>query len=463
MIDLYTIFCNFPELKGEIFSYFDKYDYDRDIAALKVTSLSFYYLPMYNRLIIDKQSKSSIANNLKNNKIKTLIIRRNNSLKKLYKISKDFFTSIKKIKIDPILCKDELTTKELFFLFKFFSNLNITNLKFDYCTCLLPKNLLNFNKLITLDIHITCKENEELIFKLLQINKNTLRKLKIGIYTGRNIDEQKLVKIIEDSLKLEFIDIRGDLFSYKMLNPKMKYIRSYFQYNSNYTNDLKYIISLKVDKITNEDLSIICSTLDLAEYLSLCGVSANIDSIVYPNDHKYEKILYDDYDFNDDFYKEYDCSKANVFIKSKNLKSMYLYSFTIDTFELNNSNTLISMTIEDVCFLKPIYLPKLARLYVHNYDMNPENFNINNFKLPKLKDLSMLHCLVTTPFVYNCLESLNIQTSIIDFDILHILKKHKNLEDILFYKNYWSDSYNKKTIEKYLKNKRIKYYESSDW
>lgn len=464
MIDLYTIFWNFPELKGEIFSYFDKYDYDRNIAALKIISRSFYYLPMYNKLTIDKQSKSSISNFLKNNNIKTLIIRKNNSLNKLYKISKDLLKSVNKIKIDPILCNYELSTKELFFLFKFFSDLKITNLKFNYCTCILPNNLINFNKLVKLDINITSKDNEDLVFNLLTNNKNTLRKLKIGIYTGRNIDEQKLIKIIEDNLLLEFLEIRGDLFSYKMINPKMKYIRSSFKYNSNYVNTLKYILSLRLYDLTNIDFEVLCSTLELVEHLSLCGVSANIDSIIYTSGHKYEKILYGDYDeFNDNFYKPYDFSKANIYIKSKNLKSIYLYSFTIDKFKLSNPDILTSMTIEDICFLKQVYLPKLNRLYVHNYDMNPENFNINKFKLPKLKDLSMLHCLVTTPFVYNCLNSLNIQTSIIDVNILHILKKHKNLEEILFYHNFWSESYDKVSIEKYLKNKRIDYYDKHDW
>lgn len=41
----------------------------------------------------------------------------------------------------------------------------------------------------------------------MKINKKTLKKLKIGIYTGREIDEQKLIKIIKDDLFLEYIDI----------------------------------------------------------------------------------------------------------------------------------------------------------------------------------------------------------------------------------------------------------------
>lgn len=455
MIDLYTIFTNFPELKREIFSWFDKYDDTFQISIFRQLDRSFYYLPLYEKLVIYKQPISFLKKFLTINKVRKLHIINNNS--KLYKLPIKLFSSLEKITIDSL---DE---REFYFFCKYFSVLPIINLKINYCTCKFSDNLLQFNKLKTLDIHITRKDNEDLIFNFLKTNKDTLRKLKIGVYTGRNINEQLMAKIIKENLSLDFIDLRGDLFSYDMINPRTKIIRARFTYDRNHVNDLRYILSLRMYDIKNSDLPIIFNTLEVVQWVSLSGLSSNIESIQYSDDYKYSRIIWKPSQYEPDTYQPYDNTSCDIIVKSRNLNSFYLTTFTINSFELSNPNKLNRIYLSDVNFLKPISFPRVTEVDIDNFIMNPEIFNINMFKLPKVKNLNIFCCLITTQFVFKTIKSLNIQNCIINIDILNTLKQHKNIKSILFYHNNWSVSYNKIQIEKYLHSKRIDYYDSKDW
>lgn len=461
MIDLYTIMGDFPELREIILSYFDKYfnKYDETDFNAKHTirqlSRSYYYLPLYEKLNIGKQSLTFLKKFLIINKIRKLHIVDNNN--KLYRLPIQLFNSLEKLTIDS------LNTKEFYFFCKYFSVLPINNLKINYCSCKYPDNLLQFNKLKTLDITITSKDNEELIFNLLKINKHTLQKLKIGVYTGKNIDEQLMAKIIEENLSLEFIEIRGDLFSYNMIKPRTKIIRACFEYQPTYIKSLTYLVSLEMFNIKNDDLPIIFNTLILARWIYLSGKSSNIDSVRYSEDYKYKRVIYKPWGWEPDDYEQYDYTYSNVLVKSNNLRSFYLSSFTINKFELTNPDILDHFTIADVCFLKPVCFPKVVEITIENYNMNPETFNINNFTLPKLKYLNMHRCLVTTQFVFRSVKSLNIQNSIINIDMLHTMYRHRSIKSILFYHNDWSELYDKKKLVQYLKSKRIDYYNSNDW
>lgn len=456
MIDLYIIFRNFPELKREIFSWFDKYDDTFSISIFRQLDRSFYYLPMYEKLVVSKQPISFLKKFLTINKVRKLHIQNNNN--KIYKLPIKLFGFLEKIIIDS------LDAREFYFFCKYFSALPIVNLKINYCTCKFPHNILQFNKLKTLDITITRKDNEDLIFNFLITNKATLRKLKIGVYTGRNIDEQLMVKTIRENLSLEFIDIRGDLFSHDMIKPRTKIIRARFEHIPNRVNDLRYILSLRVCNIRNYDLPIIFNTLEVVEWVSLSGMLSNIDSIRYSDDYKYARIIWKPSHYEPDIYEPYDNTSCDIIVKSRNLHGFYLTTFTINSFELSNPSKLNRIYLSDVCFLKPVCFPRVTEIEIDNFSMNPETFNINMFKLPKLKNLNMFCCLVTTQFVFKSLKSLNIQNSIVYIDILNILRKHRNIKSILFYHNSWSEElYDKNRIEQYLHSNRIDYYDSKDW
>lgn len=459
MIDLYTIFSDFPELRREIFSFFDNYAKlpinSMNVFIMKQLSRSFYYLPLYEKLVVSKQSKSFLHRFLKTNTLRKLHIRDNNS--KLYTLPLELFTSLEKITIDS------LSEREFYFFCKYFSKLPITNLKINYCTCNFPENILHFNRLKTLYITITSKENEEVIFDLLKINKGTLRKLKIGVYTGRNIDEGKMVQTIKDNLSLEFIKIRGDLFSYDMIKPITKTIRELFRYQPGCVNDLRYILSLRIHGVKNSDLSILFHTLEVVETVAIIGVSSNIESIRYSNDCKYKRIIHKPGPYEGDQYEAYDCTGCDVFVKSKNLCSLYLSQFTLYTFELRHPGSLLRITMSDVCISKPVYFPKVSEIHIDNLNIHPETFHFHHLKVPRLRTLNISSCLIATPFAFHAVKSLSIQNSIVDVDILTMLKRHKNLEYILFFHNSWSASYEKKRIEKYLRSKKIEYYHANEW
>ena len=121
-IDLYTIFRNFPELKREIFSYFDKYD--DNIFIFRQLARSFYYLPLYDKLVLSKQPMSFLKKFLKINKISKFHIRNNNP--KMYKLPVELFGSLEKLTIDS------LTEREFHFFCKYFSVLPIVNLKIKF-------------------------------------------------------------------------------------------------------------------------------------------------------------------------------------------------------------------------------------------------------------------------------------------------------------------------------------------
>jgi hypothetical protein len=357
---------------------------------------SFYYLPLYHKFKVENvycknkyisQSKSYIQNFLKINKIKKLYINKYN--KHIY-VNPTFYSHLQKIKVDS------LSEKQFYFFVKYFSKFSIQNLKLNYIEFKYPDILLKFNQLKTLDITITCKENEDIIFELLKVNQDTLRKLKIGIYTEKGIDEQKLVQIIKNFLKLEYINIRGDLFSYDMIKSNMKIIINPFKFDFSKINTLKYLYTLRLNFVKNVYLEPIFSSLEIIETLSLYGISSNYETY---NDEIYEKYqnIISKSNYDED-HEEYDYTVGKIIIKSPNLNHIFLSDFTIEQIELPVENSLKSIYINDVCFKKEIYLPKLIEFTVENSRINPENVDLKLFKFPKLKDISIHHCIIKDVF-----------------------------------------------------------------
>ena len=392
-MDLYDLF-SLSDIKDFIMSYLCKYN--DNIYIFRMLCKSFYYLPLYHKFKVENvycknkyisQSKSYIQNFLKINKIKKLYINKYN--KHIY-VNPTFYSHLQKIKVDS------LSEKQFYFFVKYFSKFSIQNLKLNYIEFKYPDILLKFNQLKTLDITITCKENEDIIFELLKVNQDTLRKLKIGIYTEKGIDEQKLVQIIKNFLKLEYINIRGDLFSYDMIKSNMKIIINPFKFDFSKINTLKYLYTLRLNFVKNVYLEPIFSSLEIIETLSLYGISSNYETY---NDEIYEKYqnIISKSNYDED-HEEYDYTVGKIIIKSPNLNHIFLSDFTIEQIELPVENSLKSIYINDVCFKKEIYLPKLIEFTVENSRINPENVDLKLFKFPKLKDISIHHCIIKDVF-----------------------------------------------------------------
>lgn len=450
--DLYLL-LTVPELRREVFSFLDKYD--DDVFIFRQLSRSFYYMCLYEELGISKQPPSFLKKFLKINRIKKLHIRENH--RKMYKLPIELFGSLEKITIDS------MDARELYFFCKYFSVLPIVNLKIKYCTCVVPKNILQFNKLKTLDITITSKENEDIVFELLKTNKHTLRKLKIGVYTGKNVDEERLTRTIETHLCLETLEIRGDLFSYNMIRPVTKHIRSSpFLYIPERVNDLKYILTLRLDGLRNRDMSIVFRTLEHVEWVDLTGLDANVERIQYSEEYKYERIIYKPSKYDTNTYEPYDHTSCDVYVKSKKLHGFHFNNFTIRCFELSNPERLRRIYLTDVRVVQPLFFPGVTSMEMDNFCMDPEHVEFEYFQIPNIKELHIHCCLIRKPFVFKTLRSLNIQNSIVEIDMLCMMKQHKSLRSTLFYHNIWPE-YDKKRLEQYFKSRKIEYYESNDW
>lgn len=351
-----------------------------------------------------------------------------------------------------------LNEKELYLLFNLFSRFHVTNLKIKYCTCKMPSQLLRFHSLERLDITITSKENEDTVFNLILMNKDTLRKLKIGIYTGKEIDEQKLQRIIEENLRLEYIDIRGDLLMYPMIKPCTKYIAQPFVYVNQHINKLTYLVRLRLCDVTNHNLTTLLTNLLVVERLSLWGLLSNYDHVRNTDSHTYSRILhkYDDMDFS----RPYDRTFAkNIVIKSTRLSFLFLHGFTIETLE---SHTIEDFVFEDVCVLKEVIFPKVHSMYIENMIMNPDCFHMNKFILPKLKSMSLLNCVIHEMYRRYPLTNINIQSSIIRIDMGKLIRTHRKLKNVLLYNNYWIAEYDKKSLIKYMKQRRISGFDNAE-
>jgi hypothetical protein len=216
---------------------------------------------------------------------------------------------------------------------------------------------------------------------------------------------------------------------------------------------LQYIIKLRIENVSNNDLSILSHSLLVVEQLSVWGIISNFDHITT---HGHTQNFLHDIDLN----VPYDKTVANVFIKSTKLSFLFMNSFTINEFYPMN---LKDIMIEDVCFQKTIYAPNVYSLHVENMLMNPEIFSINVFKMPKLRQISLLRCFIREMFVFHSLKSINIQNSILSIDMENLFKKMKKIQSTLFYYNTWPLHFNKNKFIRLLESKHIEMHDCSEW
>lgn len=446
--DLYSFMRDYPDLREVVFSFLCRYEGEKFL--LRQLSKSFNHLSLYTRLSIRKQSRAFLYRFLKTHQIHTLVMNQHN--RNLYKLPNTVFSYMRKL----IICS--LEEKEFYICCNFFSRCQkIKNLKIIYYEYTIPLVVLRFSRLATLDICITRKTNEDIVFQLLHINKTTLGKLKIGIYTGYDIDERQLQTIIEDELRLEYLGLRGDLVTPKMIKPCTRYIRHIITYAPESVYRLSYLIKLRVKDVSNTSLSILCRNLYIVEELSVWGVLSNYRHMTADHPHADDFLVNTD---RMDLSVPYDNTTANVVISSR-LSSLFLYGFTVCDFDVGNSIT--RLMVEDVCFKQPVYLPSLYSLYIDNMMIDPKDFSIYIFKTPRVRQVSILRCLVREFFVFNAMRSLNMQHCKISIDMEHIIRKHKNLRDVLFYVNTWERDFRIETFTRLLKARRIEHHDSTEW
>lgn len=138
-------------------------------------------------------------------------------------------------------------------------------------------------------------------------------------------------------------------------------------------------------------MEIIFNSLENVNSISLYGIISNIETYTDELFEKYKKILYVGNDR-----EKYDDSVGNIIIKSKNINSIYLY-----------------------------ILPRIIKFTVENFKINPEIFDMKLFKFPRLQQINLHNCIINNLFVYNKIDFINIQHSIINIDLIHLLRKSK--------------------------------------
>lgn len=443
----------FGILHKEIIAYLCKYEDNRFI--FRQLSRAFYYMPSYDRLVVNKQPPSFLTRFFTIHPVKSLRVRQHH--RKLCRLPPTLFHGLEKIVVES------MEARELYFFCKYFSQFPIVNLHIKYCTCRLPDTLLGFNELRTLDITITSKENEDTVFNLVRLNAHTLRKLKVGVYTGQNVDEERLARVIEENLSLEVLHIRGNIFTSKMITSRMRYLRSRILYKPDYVYNLRYLLTLNMHGIHNHDLVALFGALECVEWVSLSGKSCNIDSLRYSDDYKYKKLLWKPFAFEPDNYEPYDFTSVDLDVRSKNLRSFHLTAFTIRRFRLSRPEILKTMYFSDVQTLEPLFFPEMVELEVENFHLNPEAFVLDHFRLPRLRCLSMHKCLITQPFLFKSLRSLNIQNSVVMIDMLHTVRHHYGLRNILFFHNDWDDTFHPDQLKAYSHSRKIDVYDTKEW
>lgn len=447
--DLYSFMATFTDLRDLVFSYLCPYEDNRSV--LRQLSTSFYNLPLFETLAINRQPRAFLARFFRTNRVRKLVIRSHN--RNLFRIPRDPFQHVHKINAHS------LDGKELHLMCKLLSRFCVTNLRIKYCTCTLPTSISSFCSLERLDITITSKENQDAVFNLLRSNRATLKKLKIGIYTGNGIDEAKVQEIIERDLRLEHIDIRGDLFSYEMIRPCTRRIAPVIPYVESKTDMLRYIVRLRLEGLANRHLPILFRTLAVVEKLSLYGGLENYEHVSYIDNNPFEYVLRS---YGRDLSLPYDGSVANIeTVQSAALTFLFMNGFTIRSLP---PAPLKEMILEDVCFLKPVNLPVLQSLFVENEVMDPTRFTLATFTMPRLNTLSLIHCLIKDAFLYHHLTNIAIQHSIISIDVGHLIQKHKQyLTSVLFYMNRWPEGFIKEELLRFAKQLRIEAREPGDW
>lgn len=424
-------------------------------------SKEFYYLPLYEKLVVDKyylqsryikQSKSFLSSFLSIHPIRTLeIVSYNRNLF----VDPKHFSYLKKLIIH------DMTEKEYYITLHYFSRYcRIENLKIKYVDVKCPDVICKFKNLKTLDITITQKCNETTILELIRQNQKTLLKLKISIYSGMGIDEQNVKNVIMNHLCLETIEIRDDLFSHEMIHPwKTKFIKCAFVYQPEFVGKLKNIVELRLDKVKNVDLENLCKNLSVVKYLFLWGILENFEKFTEEQIQNFPKILH-----RSDWKEEkYNASVGtNIHIKSPFLERLFCYAFTIDGFHLENPYSLKYLTIENVHVKNDIVAPGLIEFRVENGLLNPLLFDLKHFKFPNLRSLDLFSCYLPNTFLFHRVKSLNIQHCIMNFDIYFFLKKYK-LNTILFYRNEYKIPYNSCQMESFLKKRKIDFHTIHDW
>ena len=448
--DLYSFLRTFTDLRDLVFSYLCKHEDNRFV--LRQLSRSFYNLSLFQTLSVDKQSRAFLTRFFRTNRVRKLILRNHN--RNLFRIPRETLRHVRKI------IMYSLNEKEIHLSCTLFSRVPVINLKMVHCTGPLPRSLSLFSSLQHLDIVITSRDNQDIVFDLLRLNRATLKKLKIGIYTSRGVDEAAMQEILVRDLRLEHIDVRADLFTYDMIRPCTRRIAPIIPYIESKNTMLRSIVRLRLDGLVNRHLPILFKNLSVVEQLSLFGGLSNFEHVPYKDGHEFGYILrdYDDRDLS----IPYDGTMANVdAVQSEALAFLYMKGFTIGDFP---DTPLKEMMITDVCFVRPVYLSVLKDLYVENEVLNPRCFSITAFRLPRLTSLGLIHCLVKDVFVYNRLGSLNIQHSIISIDVRLLMRRHKRyLKTLLFYSNQWPEWFDKEGSLRLARTLHINAREPEDW
>jgi hypothetical protein len=448
---LYSFFLQKQDLKTKCLQYLDQQT-DYQHSKLKILSNEFNYLPIFTKYNISTRlSKSEILDMFKINKINTIAFYSFN--KNFLSVPVKYLSFLKIIKFEDFWGGKKFDEKNLQLLFNHIPN-HIIELDIENLDIKIPLNILKFTNIESLSICFY-EQNEDVLFDLLELNQKSLKKLIIKKYFKfKTLNVQKL-NIILNKLNLEYIDFPRELFNYDFVKYKTKYIENQITFDILHYKKLTYIKSLDIENVTNIQLQLLAKNCIYLENVHICGIMNNIEiappEIVAKNAkiHNWWNEIKDDY--------EYDGLAPNIEFSSNNLHHLILCKFTIKKLSFLNIDSIKTLKIRDVNIKNKLYLPKLKEFEVDNNYINSETFNYKNFKFPQLQILSLEGVLVNKYFSFHKLNTLWIQLSIIDVDIIKLLKKNKKITSCTIYNDLILSEENEINSFKYIM-KNIKKY-----
>ena len=440
-MDLYTLFLEKQDIRNYIFSFL-KYSNQEDDTYLKIRLLSkeFSLLPVIEHVTIEReQSLARLKRLFRRNPVRSVYICQHN--RHLYKIEPSLLSSVRELRLY------DLPSRDARICLNFFSRFSLKSFDLGCVDMILPDSLLRLDSLINLRITITKKENEALVFQLLRQNSSSLRDLDISFYTREDINTVELCSILESKhMRLETLYTRPDLFTYFMIRPTMRSLRMCIPFVATEYSRMVDLIHLHVEKLTNNDVSILCSHLQKIQSLSLYGEETNIPFLTKSADYA-DRSLIRVPDYLSLHEKRYDGSIVEVNLQSPFLRRLSLSMFTVSRLRLIDPTRLKHLELNDVSLQHPVHLPQLTELTIENTILDPRHVFIRNIIAPRVSTLDLSRCRLQHPFSFHRLQRLTLNYCILSLYFTRFLKKQKRLHMLLINDTLFDHYMDYKSVE----------------
>jgi hypothetical protein len=403
-------------------------------------------------------SKKEILNIFRKNRIKHISCSHFNiNFLSCIRNHKQLFVNIDGLHIyDPILFnnKKKWTKQQLIYFFRHFPCHQIKYLKLDNLNEL--PHLPFYNLQTFIYDNNDDFENIQILYKLLEYNQQLLY-LKIDnflsyLHNDNDIlkTKTKFLNIISSMTQLESLDIPSKLFSKSMMtSSSIKNLDFFIKYDESFY--FNHCLKLYIDNLDSNQMKMILETCPNLENVVLCGILNNIQ-ITEPH---IQKLNHDIHWWFDQIPSSYSFNKSSIvdiYVKSKQLKTLHLCNIEINHFILSFS--LKSLNIHDVKFHQFVNIPMLTHCEIENNYIDSTFAYLYFLIIPNLKYLMIRGINIMTIPYYPNIYSLTISNCIINTRLQNDLSKLKSLRDLTLFNNIFRIKENEKSMIPYMLHRR---------